>query len=201
VEARDAPNGIGLVKLMGRHAGFIAAGASIVSQEVNFTLVPEISFPLEGETGFLAALQRRLEKRGHAVVVVAEGSGQHLCEPASQQRDASGNLRLQDSGSLLREKIQAHFAQRGIPIALKYLDPSYHIRSVPANVYDRYLCDQLARHAVHAAMAGKTGMLIGEEHNRFIHVPITTVVGQTKQVDVTGDLWRAVLQVTRQPCW
>ena len=201
VEARDAVNGIGLVKLMGRYAGFIAAGASVISQEVNFTLIPEVPFPLEGEGGFLHALEQRMRERGHALIVVAEGAGQHLFDESSQQRDASGNLKLQDISPLLRERIQAHFAACGIPIALKYLDPSYHVRSVPAGAYDRFLCDQLARHAVHAAMAGKTGMLIGHEHNRFIHVPITTVVGQKKQIDVGGDLWRAVLQGTGQPRW
>lgn len=201
VEAEGAINGIGLVKLMGRHAGFIAAGASVVSQEVNFTLVPEIAFPLEGENGLLAALERRLRARQHAVIVVAEGAGQHLFEQATEGRDASGNLAFQDIGILLRAKILRYFADRSIPVAVKYLDPSYHIRSVPAVAYDRYLCDQMGRHAVHAAMAGKTGLMIGSEHGQFIHVPIPTVVSQKKRLDVSGDLWRAVLQGTGQPRW
>lgn len=201
VEARDAVNGIGLVKLMGRHAGFIAAGASIASQEVDFTLVPEIPFELVGEHGFLPALDRRIRKRGHAVVVAAEGAGQHLLDARQQRRDASGNLLCEDIGVVLRHEIREHFEQRSFPVSIKYLDPSYYIRSVPANVYDRFLCDQMGRHAVHAAMAGKIGMLIGFEHNQFIHVPIPAVVRQKKRMDVTGDLWRAVLQVTRQPRW
>ena len=201
VEARGAINGIGLVKVMGRDAGFIAAGASVISQEVNFTLVPEIRFPLEGDTGFLAALEERMRKRGHAVVVVAEGAGQHLFESAEARRDASGNVLYEDVGLFLRQRIREHFAERGLPVDLKYIDPSYHIRSVPANVYDRFLCDQMGRHAVHAAMAGKTGMLIGFEHDQFINVPIPAVVSQKKRMDLTNDLWRAVLQVTRQPHW
>jgi 6-phosphofructokinase 1 len=201
VEARDAVNGIGLVKLMGRHAGFIAAGASVVSQEVDFTLVPEIPFPLEGEDGFLAALERRLRDRTHAVVVVAEGAGQHLFDESDMQRDASGNLLHQDLGNFLRHTINDYFAQRGFSVTLKYLDPSYHIRSVPANVYDRFLCDQMARHGVHAAMAGKTGVIIGLEHDHYVNVPIPAVTGQTKAMDVSSDLWRAVLQATGQPRW
>lgn len=201
VEARGAINGIGLVKLMGRDAGFIAAGASVVSQEVNFTLVPEIDFPLEGEGGFLAALEDRMRRRGHAVVVVAEGAGQHLIESGDSRRDASGNVLYEDVGLFLRQRIREHFAACGDPVDLKYIDPSYHIRSVPANVYDRVLCDQMGRHAVHAAMAGKTGMLIGFEHDQFINVPIPAAVSQKKQMDLEGDLWRAVLQVTRQPHW
>ena len=201
VEARDAIRGIGLVKLMGRHAGFIAAGASVVSQEVDFCLIPEINVPLGGGHGFLAALERRLEKRGHAVVVVAEGAGQQWFSESRQARDASGNVKHQDVGLLLCEKIANYFDDHRQPVSLKYLDPSYFIRSVPACAYDRFLCDQMGRHAVHAAMAGKTGILIGYEHDRFVHIPIPTVVSRTKQVVTTGHMWRAVLQTTRQPYW
>lgn len=201
VEARGAVNGIGLVKLMGRHAGFIAAGASVVSQEVDLTLVPEVPFPLDGERGFLTALYQRMQDRGHAVVVVAEGAGQDHIAAGRQQRDQSGNLLLDDIGSFLRDRICGYFAERGMGISMKYFDPSYHIRSIPANVYDRYLCDQMGRHAVHAAMAGKTGLIIGFEHDHYIHVPIPAVVGQTKRIDVSGDLWRAVLESTSQPRW
>lgn len=201
VEARGAINGLGLVKLMGRDAGFIAAGASVVSQEVNFTLVPEIPFPLEGEGGLLAALEKRMRQRGHAVVVVAEGAGQHLLEKANVQRDASGNVLHQDIGVFLRDRITEHFDARRFPVQLKYLDPSYLIRSIPANGIDRFLSDQMGRHAVHAGMAGKTGLLIGFEHGQFVNLPIPVVVREKKTVDVTGDLWRAVLQVTRQPHW
>ncbi len=201
VEARGAVNGIGLVKLMGRHAGFIAAGASIVSQEVDFTLVPEIPFPLAGDDGFLSALERRMKDRGHAVIVVAEGAGQHLMTEGEERRDKSGNLLHDDIGTFLRHEIFEYFAEREFPIALKYFDPSYHIRSVPANVYDRYLCDQMGRHAVHAAMAGKTGLIVGFEHSHYIHVPIPAVVSRTKRMDVSGDLWRAVLESTSQPRW
>ncbi|REJ66814.1 MAG: ATP-dependent 6-phosphofructokinase [Planctomycetota bacterium] len=201
VEARDTIHGIALVKLMGRHAGFIAAGASVVSQEVDFTLVPEIPFPLEGEQALLGSLERRMRKRGHAVIVVAEGAGQHLFDEQEVRRDASGNLLHQEIGEFLRRRIAAHFAERDFPVAIKYFDPSYYIRSVPANVYDRYLCDQMGRHAVHAAMAGKTGLMIGCEHDHYLHVPIPAVVSQTKCIDVSDDLWRAVLEATGQPRW
>ncbi len=201
VEAQGAVNGISLVKLMGRHAGFIAAGASVVSQEVDFTLVPEVAFPLDGDGGLLHSLERRMRDRGHAVIVVAEGAGQHLFEMAEQRRDDSGNLLHEDIGNYLRQRIAGHFAQQNFPVTIKYIDPSYHIRSAPANVYDRFLCDQMGRHAVHAAMAGKTGAVIGFEHSHYIHVPIPVVARETKRMEVTGDLWRAVLQATSQPRW
>lgn len=201
VEAKGVPNGIGLVRLMGRDAGFIAAGASLASQEANFVLVPEVPFPWEGENGFLAALERRMRLRGHALVVVAEGAGQHILEPDEMPRDASGNVRYEDIGLFLQRRIKEHFAMRQFPVNVKYLDPSYFIRSVPANAWDRILSDRMARHAVHAGMAGKTGVLIGYWADKLIHVPIRAAVAEKRQMDVASDLWTAVLAATGQPNW
>ena len=201
VEARCAPNGIGLCKLMGRHSGYIAAGAALASQDANFVLIPEIPFRLEGEDGLLAALERRILQKNHALVVVAEGAGQHLFDHETAERDASGNVRFQDIGHYLREKFLDYFRSREIEVNLKYLDPSYFIRSVPANPSDRILSDQMARMAVHAGMAGKTDMLIGSIHNELVHAPIATAVAQKKQLDTSGDLWTAVMRSTGQPYW
>ncbi len=200
-EARDAPNGIGLVKLMGRHAGFIAAGAALASQEANFVLIPEIEFPLDGPGGFLDALHRRIEARQHAVVVVAEGAGQHLFADEQTARDASGNRKLHDIGVYLRDRIAAYFKAASVEINMKYIDPSYIIRSVPANSDDSLLCDAMARHAVHAAMAGKTDVLIGVEHAQFLHIPICTAVAQKKSLQPNGEFWLRVLETTGQPVW
>jgi len=199
VEATGAVNGIALVKLMGRDAGFIAAGATVASQDVNFTLVPEVPFELDGPGGFLEWLKERILGRHHAVIAVAEGAGQHLIPPDQAQRDASGNIRYRDIGTFLRTRILDYFAAEGIPVSLKYFDPSYVIRSVPANCDDSLLCDQLARHAVHAAMAGKTDVLIGFWYNCFVHVPIEAAVAERKQVSPESELWRAVLAATGQP--
>ncbi len=196
-EAHSVHNGIALVKLMGRHAGFIAAGATVASQDVNFTFIPEIPLPLDGEEGFLAALKQRILERAHAVIVVAEGAGQDLLA-ASEERDASGNLKLQDIGPFLRERIESYFKAAGIPVTLRYFDPSYLIRSVPADAEDSILCDFFARNAVHAAMAGKTGLVIGLRHDIFIHVPIELLVSQKKRLDLDGPGWRAVLAATGQ---
>ncbi len=198
-EAKGAPNGISLVKLMGRESGSIAAGATLASQEVNFTLVPEIPFKLDGENGFLAVLKRRILARGHAVIVVAEGAGQDLMPPGPVERDASGNLKLRDIGVFLRDRISAYFAAEGIRINLRYFDPSYIIRSVPATTEDSLLCDRLARNAVHAAMAGKTDVLMGLWYNTFIHVPISLVVKEKKRLKPESEVWRSVLAATGQP--
>ena len=197
-EATSVQNGVSLVKLMGRHAGFIAAGATIASQDVNFTLVPEVPFALEGPGGFLAALQRRVVERGHAVVVVAEGAGQDLFAEAARDRDASGNVKLQDIGVRLRRAIESSFAADRLPVRLRYFDPSYQIRSRPANCEDAIMCDQFARHAVHAALAGKTGLVVGFLHGTFIHVPTSLIVGGAKRMDPNGPIWQAVLATTGQ---
>ena len=198
-EVHSVQNGIALVKLMGRHAGFIAAEATVSSQEVNFCLIPEIPFKLEGEGGFLNALKKRTLKRAHAVIVVAEGTGQDLLENKGAERDASGNVKLRDIGPFLREKIESYFRAEKIPVVMRYLEPSYIIRSVPADAEDAILCDQYARHAVHAAMAGKTGLVIGLLHDHFIHVPIEMLAKQEKRVDPNGSIWHAVLATTGQP--
>ena len=197
-EAHSVHNGISIVKIMGRHAGFIAAGATVASQDVNFTLVPEVPFVLDGEDGFLAALEKRVVDRAHAVVLVAEGAGQHLMEGGTDERDASGNIKLKDIGQFLRDKIDAHFKAKGIPFAMRYIDPSYLVRSVPASAEDAILCDFFARNAVHAAMAGKTGLVIGYQHGKFTHVPVELLTKEQKKLDLNSPAWLGVLASTGQ---
>ncbi|RPJ43794.1 MAG: ATP-dependent 6-phosphofructokinase [Candidatus Latescibacterota bacterium] len=199
MEAKGARNGIGLVKLMGREAGFIAAGATLASQEVNFTLIPEVPFLLDGPGGFLEALEKRMDRKGHAVIVVAEGAGQHLFSEEPVLRDESGNPRPRDIGVFLKDRIVSHFAAIGKPVTLKYIDPSYIIRSVPADSDDSFFCNALARHAAHAGMAGKTDVTIGYQHDIFVHVPIPLVLERKKRVSPEGRLWGAVLESTGQP--
>jgi 6-phosphofructokinase 1 len=207
VEANGARNGIGLVKLMGRHSGFIACHAALASTDVNVVLIPEVPLRLDGERGLLQHLERRLEQRSHAVIVVAEGAGQNLCvDPAPSAAgggvpatDASGNVRLKDIGFVLRDRITQHFHDHGLEITLKYIDPSYQIRSVPASPSDSIFCWNMARNAVHAAMAGNTDMLIGRWHGRFVHVPLPLAIRFRKQVDVNEELWISVLESTGQP--
>lgn len=195
-EARSVAGGIGLVKLMGRNAGFITAGATVASQDVNFSLIPEVPFVLEV---FLAALKERMLLKSHAVIAVAEGAGQDLLAADGEERDASGNLKLKDIGPFLRQRIEAYFKAEGLPVVLRYFDPSYEIRSVAANSEDALICDLFARNAVHAAMAGKTGLVIGFLHDRFIHVPIELLAHHIKRLDPASGWWRCVLAATGQP--
>jgi 6-phosphofructokinase 1 len=200
-EATGVMNGVSLVRLMGRDAGFIAAGATIASGDVNFTFVPEVPFKLDGPEGLLARLERRLAARQHAVIVVAEGSGQELLPDRPHEVDASGNPVLGDIGAFLKKRITQHFKGRNVPVNVRYFDPSYQIRSCAANAIDSLLCEQFARHAAHAGMAGKTDMLVGLWHGEFIHVPLSACVGRKKRLSPEDEWWSTVLAITGQENW
>ena len=198
VEATGAKNGIAVVKLMGRHSGFIASSAAIASTDVDAVLIPEVPLAFDGEHGLFRFLEQRLKQGSHAVIVAAEGAGQELA-PVSGQTDPSGNARLGDVGVMLRDRIVDHFKRARVDVTVKYIDPSYHIRSVPASPTDALYCSNLARNAVHAAMAGNTAMLVGRWHGRFVHVPMELATRYRKQVDTSGELWTAVVESTGQP--
>ena len=197
-EAHSAINGIGLVKLMGRDSGFIAAHTALASHEANFVLIPEVPFSLDGKNGFLSHLKARLERRKHAAVIVAEGAGQEHF-PESEVTDASGNRKLGDIGVYLKERITEYFRQIGMPVNLKYIDPSYIIRSAVAAPTDSLYCSRLGNNAAHAAMAGKTKIVISQVNNYFVHVPISMVVSKRNRVDPESSLWRDVIEATHQP--
>ncbi len=198
VEATGAMNGVGLIKLMGRDSGFIACYAALAGGNVDFVLIPEVPFQLHGERGLLEALRYRLAKRKSAVIIVAEGAGQDLVREADDT-DASGNKRHGDIGLYLKDQINGFFKKRRYECNLKYFDPSYIIRSVPANPQDNVYCNQLAQHAVHAGMAGKTGMLVGRWHGAFVHLPIVLATQGRRKVDPQSELWSSVLESTGQP--
>lgn len=198
-EAKSQANGIGLVKLMGRHSGFITALAALAVNEANFVLIPEVPFSLEGEWGFLKALKDRILRRGHAVILVSEGAGQELIPAASVEHDASGNVKFQDIGVFLKDRINDYFKKEKIEANLKYIDPSYIIRAIPAIPVDSVYCYMLGAHAVHAGMAGKTEMVIGLVNNSYVHIPMKMVAEGRRRVDPQSSLWLSVLESTGQP--
>ena len=184
---------------MGRHSGFIACYSTLAKDDADYVLIPEVPFALDGERGFLEHLRRRVEERGHAVVVVAEGAGQEHIEDEPPGTDASGNVRFGDIGRLLRRKIIEHLDASGVENNVRYFDPSYAIRSVPANPYDSAYCLRLAHAAVHAAMAGRTETIVARRRRRFVHIPMPLAVSRRNHVDPLGDLWMSVLEATGQP--
>lgn len=196
-EAHSTVNGVGLVKLMGRESGFIAVHTVLAVHEVNFVLIPEVDFDLEGQNGLFVRLEQRLKERNHAVIVVAEGAGQKYV--TGKGTDASGNKKLGDIGIFLKEAINEHFKAKGMEINMKYIDPSYLIRSSPANPSDSVYCDRLGSNAVHAAMAGKTKIIIGMVNNEFVHIPTAIAIVQRNKVEPESSLWRDAVEATRQP--
>ena len=200
IEARGGPNGIGLVKIMGRQSGHIAASAALAQSDVNFVLIPEVPFDLEGEKGLFKAVEKRLRDQAHCVILVAEGAGQEYLRQDGHpvDTDASGNLRLLDIGIFLKTTLEGYFRKIGMEVNLKYIDPSYIIRSVPANASDSMYCGALGQYAVHAGMAGKTGMLVGLMKDEYVHIPLKMVSSGTK-VDPVGNVWMRVLEATGQP--
>ncbi|GGQ20029.1 ATP-dependent 6-phosphofructokinase [Streptomyces mutabilis] len=205
VEAAASPNGVGIVKLMGRHSGFIASYAALAANAADIVLIPEIPFALGGDDGLLAHVERLVRSKGFVVIVLAEGAGQDLFEkhglPQYNGRgtDASGNVRLGNIGELLKECITAHLTAVGLAPAMRYIDPSYAIRSIAANAYDSVYCLRLAHAAVHAAMAGRTEAAVARWRRRFVHVPLSLMISRRNQVDPDGDLWMSVLETTCQP--
>ena len=198
-EARGAWNGVGLVKLMGRESGFIAAYSTLANSDVNFCLVPEVPFRLEGENGFLNALEQRLDEKHHAVVVVAEGLAVQLKKKSEAlTKNASGNTLQDDAGLILREAIKKYFKERQKSVSLKYIDPSYMIRSLPADSNDSAFCVMLGQNAVHAGMSGRTNMVVGYCNQYFVHLPIALAIHKRKKIDPEGHLWRTVLETTGQ---
>jgi 6-phosphofructokinase len=200
VEAKGAFHGIGLIKIMGRFSGHIAAHSALSQNDVNFVLIPEVPFDLEGKKGFLTALETRIKSRGHAVVLVAEGAGQNLFQKnaTAPETDPSGNIRLFDIGLLLKNSIENYFNKIDLEINLKYIEPSYLIRSVPANAADSIYCSSLGQYAVHAGMAGKTGLLVALRKDEYVHLPLSAAISG-RRIDPRGNVWLRVLETTGQP--
>ncbi|MEY4065040.1 MAG: hypothetical protein RIR26_1248 [Pseudomonadota bacterium] len=198
-EARGAVNGIGLVKLMGRQSGALTANAAAAINDIDFVLIPEIELKLDGENGFLAVLSRRVLEKGYTTIAVAEGAGQNLFPDAGKETDASGNVKLKDIGRYLKEIIPAEFKRLGIETTLKYIDPSYMLRAQTTSAEDSVFCATLGQNAVHAAMAGKTGMMVGYSHEQFTNIPLKLVTRGRKEFNINSPLWLSVLGATGQP--
>lgn len=200
-EAKGYFNCIGLVKLMGRNSGFISSATALANRNVNYCLIPEIPFKLEGNGGLLEVMEKRLAQKEHAVIVVAEGAGQELMNLYEDEadRDASGNIKLEDIGLFLKRKINKHFKEREIPVNIKYFDPSYIIRSIPANAADSMYCVHLAQNTVHAAISGRTDMVVSQWNSEYVNIPLSMATRESKKVNTRGRLWRTVMEATHQP--
>ena len=198
-EAKGAYNGLGLIKVMGRDSGFIAAYTTLANPFINYCLIPEESFSLDGADGskaLLPHLLERMNRKHHAVIIVAEGAGQNLFKSAERQKDASGNILHEDIGLLLKQEISDYFKANKVELNIKYFNPGYTIRSVAAEGDDAVFCAMLAQSAAHAAMAGKTDVMVGHWGGEFTHVPIALATRQRKKIDLHTPLWSCVKSLT-----
>jgi len=196
VEATTNANCIGLVKLMGRHCGWIAATAALAAGHVDICLIPEMNISLPK---LLDHIRDVMQRKKHMVIVVAEGCGDTIIS-SEGGTDAGGNKVLADVGPYLKDQITSHFKQQKIPVAIKYIDPTYMIRAVPANAFDSIYCAVLAQMAVHSAMAGYTGITVGKVDERFVALPIHSIVGKgAKKVFLSGFTYQRLVAMTRQP--
>jgi 6-phosphofructokinase 1 len=197
-EAKGTRNGIGLVKLMGRHSGYVTANATLATGLPNFCFIPEVPFQLDGPGGLFELLEKRFQKSDHVLIAVAEGAGQHFFS-ASNEKDASGNVKFHDIGIYLKDRLSQHFKAKNFETSVKYIDPSYMIRAAPATPPDALFCAKLAQDAVHGAMAGKTGIIVGYWHGQNTYVPIKALLGNSQRIKPSGKLWFNVLETTGQP--
>ena len=193
------PNGVTVVKLMGRSAGFLAATSALGSGDVDAVLVPEVPIVLDGEDGILPFIYRRTKEQKYAVVVVAEGAGETLLGKSTEV-DKGGNRKLPAIGEFIRDQIKDYFAAQGEESVVRYIDPSYTVRSVPANAADSIYCTDLAQNAVHGTMAGYTGFSVGLISNQCCYLPIPQLVATSpRQMNPRGQIWERVLAMTGQP--
>ncbi|KAL8152200.1 hypothetical protein V2J09_009960 [Rumex salicifolius] len=206
VEAESAVNGIGLVKLMGRSTGHIALHATLSSRDVDCCLIPENDFFLHGKGGLFEFLEQTIRENGHAVLVVAEGAGQDLIprsreDEERQDQDESGNPVFLDVGAWLKAELNKWWKSEhpGELFTVKYIDPTYMIRAVPANATDTLYCTLLAHSAIHGAMAGYTGFVAGRVNGNYAYIPVVDVAQAKHVVDTKDHKWAWVRSVTNQP--
>jgi 6-phosphofructokinase 1 len=198
VEASSAHNGLGLVKLMGRQSGFIAMQSSMSSGVVDVCLIPEIKFEMRKLCEYIAKV---FEKKGHCVVCVAEGAGQDILDSEGSKgtTDASGNPILSDIGVYLKSELKRYFKEHKTDADIKYIDPSYMIRSVPTISNDRIYCAVLAQSAVHAAFAGFTDATVAMVNTHYVYLPISTVIQAPRLVNPKGRRWNRLITANGQP--
>lgn len=198
IEAESAFNGIGIVKLMGRQSGFIAMHASLASGQVDVCLIPEVPFSIDGPNGVLQHLEYLLERKGNAIICVAEGAGQDLLS-GEGGTDASGNPILADIGVHLQKKVRKYFKDKNIPADVKYIDPTYMIRACRSNASDSIVCAVLGQNAVHGAFAGYSGITVGLVNTHYVYIPIPEVIKYARNVEPNGRMWHRCLAATGQP--
>ena len=195
VEANCNLNGIGLVKLFGRSSGFVAMLSTLAARDVNICLIPEIPFNLYGENGLLDFIFQRMQVKEHCVIVVSDGARFSV-----KDYKTSNGRPVEDIGLVIKKEIIEKSEELGIEVNLKYMDPTYVVRAVPANEYDCNLCAKLAESAVHCAFAGFTNFSVGMINNKPCMIPLEKMCGKSeRKVEFNSDDYLMLLASTGQP--
>eukprot|EP00668_Euglena_longa_P014128 GGOE01018102.1.p1 GENE.GGOE01018102.1~~GGOE01018102.1.p1 ORF type:complete len:494 (+),score=144.75 GGOE01018102.1:38-1483(+) len=190
VEASSVKNGVGVVKVMGRDSGFVARNAALSNNVVDACLIPEVPFEIKGNGGLLPWLDGHLATKHCAVIVICEAAGQqHL---PCLGKDPTGHNIYEDTGKWLKKAIETHWQETGQEGKVFLIDPSYMLRSVPANTGDNMFCIQLAQAAVHTAYSGYSGVTVGRYHDLYGVMPIEMVVSGLRKVNPKGSLWQTL---------
>uniref|UniRef100_A0A7S1RYX3 Phosphofructokinase domain-containing protein n=1 Tax=Alexandrium catenella TaxID=2925 RepID=A0A7S1RYX3_ALECA len=192
VEATSCDKGVGIVKLMGRDAGFVAMHAALASTIVDLVMIPEVNVKLED---VIEHIDSTLARKNFMLIAIAEGAGQEFV--ATGEKDATGHTKYGDIGTFLRDEINAHLKKSGGRSF--YIDPSYIIRSCPIRPNDHIYCSRLARDAVHCAMRGYTGVCVGPIHNIIVIMPSELIASGKRRVKLTSSAWQSCVQSCNMP--
>ena len=195
VEANCNLNGIGLVKLFGRSSGFVAMLSTLAARDVNICLIPEVPFNLYGDNGLLDFIFQRIQIKEHCVIVVSDGARFSV-----KDYKTSNGRPVDDIGLIIKKEIIKKSEELGIEVNLKYMDPTYVVRAVPANEYDCNLCAKLAESAVHCAFAGYTCFSVGMINNKPCMIPLDKMCGKCeRKIEFNSDDYLMLLASTGQP--
>jgi 6-phosphofructokinase 1 len=142
-----------LVETMGRHSGYLAVQAGIVTG-AEIVLIPEMPTSVEDVAKVIDDSYRR--GKTHAIVVVAEGFTPQTTELAAQ-------INAMDVGFTTRVTILGHIQRGGKPSG-----------------FDRMLASRLGFKAVDFLLHGQTGMMTGLNGREIEPVPFSLVVSRKR---------------------
>ena len=160
-DTADAFERIFLVEVMGRHAGFIGLSAALASAS-DQVLVPELCTDLNTEVdNIVSHLQAAMNKRGNCsyIIVTAENLWPGGVTNLAQTLHEKTKLEC-------RPVILGHVQRGGSPVS-----------------QDRLLATKMGAYAVEQAIAGKTNIMVAEQNNQLLCLPIETSWQQRKTLD------------------
>ena len=150
--------------------------------------MPEKSFSVDA---LLRYVNEKLDEKDHCILVVAEGVNTRVV-------DGNGPVTVDgDVGPWLCAQLKANLES----ISLKYVDPSYAVRSAPSNAADTIFCSRLAQHAAHGALGGSTAFAVGTVNTHYVEIPLQDFANRAAVCAVTGRIFGDLVRSTGQPAF